>query len=218
MPSRLGGSPTESFLGVPIVAGDRVIGVIAMERLELDAYTEADERLLSTLASSMGVALENARLFGETKRLLAESDQRAAELAVVNEIGTALAKQLEFDAIIELVGERVRAIFEPQSMFDRPVRRRSTNASRSRTRSTKASASIATARARPGLTSIVIRTRRPLRLGPRRAAGAAGAITFGGRDRSRGSASRSWPVTRSSASSASRASTRTPSTRPTSGC
>ena len=39
------------------------------------------------LASSMGVALENARLFDETKRLLGETDERAAELAIVNEIG-----------------------------------------------------------------------------------------------------------------------------------
>ena len=55
----------------------------------------------------MGVALENARLFDETKRLLAETDQRAAELAIINEIGAALAKQLDFEAIIELVGERL---------------------------------------------------------------------------------------------------------------
>ena len=65
----------------------------------------------------MGVALDNARLFDETKRLLAETDQRAAELALINEIGSALAKQLDFAAIIELVGERVRAIFDARSIF-----------------------------------------------------------------------------------------------------
>ena len=59
----------------------------------------------------MGVALENARLFDETRRLLAETDQRNAELALINEIGGALAKQLDFEAIVELVGERVRGIF-----------------------------------------------------------------------------------------------------------
>ena len=64
----------------------------------------------------MGVALENARLFDETKRLLAETDQRAAELAVINEIGAALAKQLDFEDICELVGERVRAIFHAPSV------------------------------------------------------------------------------------------------------
>ena len=179
---QMGGSPTESFLGVPIVAGDRVIGVIAMERLELDAYTEADERLLSTLASSMGVALENARLFGETKRLLAESDQRAAELAIINEIGTALAKQLEFEAIIELVGERVRAIFEARSMF---VALYDADTNRitfpydidEGERFDRGGLELG-----PGITSTVIRTGRPLRLANHDDQVAAGAIQAGGSD------------------------------------
>ena len=42
-------------------------------------------RLLDTLAASLSVALENARLFDETKRLLAETNERAAELAIINE-------------------------------------------------------------------------------------------------------------------------------------
>ena len=41
--------------------------------MEVPAFSEADERLLVTLATSMGVALENARLFDETKRLLTEA-------------------------------------------------------------------------------------------------------------------------------------------------
>ena len=114
---QVGGSDTQSWLGVPIPAGDRVIGVVGLESIEPYAYSEADERLLSTLAASMGVALENARLFDETKRLLAETDQRAAELAVINEIGAALAKQLDFGAIIELVGERIRTLFEARSSY-----------------------------------------------------------------------------------------------------
>ena len=88
----VGDIDSESWLGVPIIAGDRVIGVIALESLKPNLYTESDERLLSTVASSMGVALENARLFDETKRLLSETEQRNAELAVVNEIGAALRK------------------------------------------------------------------------------------------------------------------------------
>ena len=75
----------ESWLGVPILAGDRVLGVISLERLEQYGFSEADERLLSTLASSLGQALENARLFDETRRLLSETEQRNAELAVITE-------------------------------------------------------------------------------------------------------------------------------------
>jgi GAF domain-containing protein/DNA-binding response OmpR family regulator len=113
---QIGGTTTQSWLGVPIPAGERVMGIVALESVEPYAFSESDERLLTTLASSMGVALENARLFGETKRLLADADQRAAELAVINEIGAALAKQLDFEAIVELVGERIGTMFDTRSM------------------------------------------------------------------------------------------------------
>src|SRR6185503_5958703 len=111
-----GAAVTESWLGVPIPAGDRIIGIVSIAQTDADKFTDADERLVSTLAASMGVALENARLFAETKRLLAETDERAAELAVINEIGTALAQQLDFEAICEVVGERVRSIFRSPSV------------------------------------------------------------------------------------------------------
>ncbi|MFI5226474.1 MAG: GAF domain-containing protein, partial [Candidatus Limnocylindrales bacterium] len=107
----------ESWLGVPIPGRDRVIGVVALESQRQHAFSDADERLLSTLAASMGVALENARLFDETKRLLEETDQRAAQLAVVNEIGQALAGQLDFDAIIDLVGGRLASVLASQDMY-----------------------------------------------------------------------------------------------------
>src|SRR4029077_15605276 len=66
--------------------------------------------------ASMGVALENARLFDQTKHLLTESNDRAAELTLINEIGSALAKQLDFQAIVDLVGERVGQIFDVRSV------------------------------------------------------------------------------------------------------
>jgi GAF domain-containing protein/CheY-like chemotaxis protein len=108
---------SESWLGVPILAGDEPIGLVAFGEPAQHAFTESDERLVSTIASSMGVALQNARLFKETKRLLAETEQRNAELAIVNEIGDALAKQLDFDAVIEQVGERMTAMFETRDMY-----------------------------------------------------------------------------------------------------
>ncbi len=42
----------------------------------------------------MSVALENARLFDETQRLFKESEQRAAELAIINSVQQALAAEL----------------------------------------------------------------------------------------------------------------------------
>ena len=110
----MGGSITESWLGVPIPAGDRVIGVIGLESTRPYAYSESDERVLATLSSSMGVALENARLFAETRRLLAEADERAAELAIINGIQQGLAAQLDMQSMYDLVGDKLQEIFDAQ--------------------------------------------------------------------------------------------------------
>ncbi len=185
-----GSVPTQSFLGVPILAGDDVIGVLALESLEVNAFDEADERLLSTLASSMGVALENARLFDETKRLLAETDQRNAELALVNEIGLALAKQLDFEAIIELVGDRLRAIFEAQArdMFVAVYDHSSNQITFPYDIDSGKRVQSEPIELGQGLTSIVIRTNRPVRFGTLAEQLAMGGIVPDGS----GSQSESW--------------------------
>ena len=107
----------ESWLGVPILSGSVAIGALVFGDPRPNAFTDRDERVVSTVASSMGVALDNARLFGETKRLLAETDERAGELAVINEIGSALAEQLDFQAVIDLVGDRLREILHATDIF-----------------------------------------------------------------------------------------------------
>ena len=97
----------------PILGSDRVLGTIALENYEREnAFGEADVRLLTTVAASMGVALENARLFDETQRLLKETEQRAAELAVINSVQEGMAAELDFQAIIDLVGDKLREVFD----------------------------------------------------------------------------------------------------------
>ena len=79
-----------SMVSVPILGRDQVLGTVAIDDYEREnAFGEAEVRLLSTVAASMGVALENARLFDETQRLLKETEQRAAELAVRSGSGSA---------------------------------------------------------------------------------------------------------------------------------
>ena len=66
------------MLFAPLITGDEARGVISLQNLDREhAFTEADMDLLTTLAASLSVALENARLLDETR-------QRAAELAIVN--------------------------------------------------------------------------------------------------------------------------------------
>ena len=107
-----GTDQSHSIVGVPIVGGDRVIGSIQLENHDREhAFGESEVRLLTTVTASMGVALENARLFDETQRLFKESEQRAAELAIINSVQKGLAAELDFQAIIDLVGDKIAEIF-----------------------------------------------------------------------------------------------------------
>src|SRR5204863_4224839 len=82
----------KSAVYVPLVAGDQARGLIKLYDVEREhAFSDSDVRLLQTVANSMSVALENARLFDETQRLLKETEQRAAELAVINRIQEGMA-------------------------------------------------------------------------------------------------------------------------------
>ena len=107
----------ESYLGVPIRSGEQVLGVLSVSNRDPNVFSAADEQLLSTIASSMGVAIENARLFDQTKRLLGQTEQHAAELAIINDIGSALAEQLEFEKIVDLVGDRLVSMFKSPDFY-----------------------------------------------------------------------------------------------------
>ena len=160
-----GSDDAQSWLGVPILAGDRVLGLVSIERMPTNAFSESDERLLATIAANLGVALENARLFDETRRLLAETEQRASELSIINEIGSALAEQLDFQGIIDLVGDRLVAMFRTEScriaLYDRV-----TNTIHSPYELVDGRRVHAPAYPfGPGLTSQVLTEKRPLRLG-----------------------------------------------------
>ena len=109
--SVLSGEPAKSSIFVPLIVGGRATGVISLQNVDREqAFTDSDERLLVTLAGSLSVALENARLVHETR-------QRVAELATVNSVGQALAGHLDLDALIELVGDRLQETFEADIVY-----------------------------------------------------------------------------------------------------
>src|SRR3989441_4146812 len=100
--TRLGVEPIRTsaalghWLGVPMVAGDRVLGVLAL-RGGARPFTERDERLLTNLAHLAALALRSARLFEERTRayreLAAAQDQlvRTEKLRALGEMASGVA-------------------------------------------------------------------------------------------------------------------------------
>lgn len=68
-----------SELCVPLMVGEKIIGALNVESAQPDAYTENDERLLTSLAGPAAVAIENARLYDEVQDYSSTLEQRVAE-------------------------------------------------------------------------------------------------------------------------------------------
>ena len=79
---------------VPFFSAKR-LGVISLQSFEREgAFGEAEVSLLQTIATGMGVALENVRLFNETKDALTKVEQRTAELTESLDYQTAISDVL----------------------------------------------------------------------------------------------------------------------------
>jgi anti-anti-sigma regulatory factor len=63
---------SRSWLGAPMISGDEIQGVLAVQSYQPAAFRAADADLLLLLASQVGVAVENARLFQQLRNTIAE--------------------------------------------------------------------------------------------------------------------------------------------------
>src|SRR5204863_5508790 len=73
--ARIIGKQARSYLGVPIMVDGVGHGVISVQSTEREGmYTADDQRLLSTIAANVGVALQNARLFREAQEARAAAE------------------------------------------------------------------------------------------------------------------------------------------------
>jgi GAF domain-containing protein len=103
--ARSTGVPARSFLAVPVLAGETVLGVISVQDLQKeDAFDEAQIRLLTAIAANVGVALQNARLFEEVQR-------RAEQQATAAEVSQATISMLNPDELIVQSVELIRDRF-----------------------------------------------------------------------------------------------------------
>jgi GAF domain-containing protein/DNA-binding response OmpR family regulator len=118
-----GPDPARSTAFVPIVANDTMIAVMTLENFERDnAFGEAEVRLLTTVAASLGIALENVRLFNETKDALHKVEERTAELTEALEYQTAISQVLrvisesptDVAPVLEVILDCATRLFQPQ--------------------------------------------------------------------------------------------------------
>ncbi|MBN1812553.1 MAG: GAF domain-containing protein, partial [Anaerolineae bacterium] len=89
-----------SWLGVPLMLGDRLIGMLALDKREPGFYTPEHARLASAFAAQAAVAIENARLYEAAQ-------QHVEELTALHNIDVAMISSLELDEVLSIVYEQI---------------------------------------------------------------------------------------------------------------
>ena len=98
-------SPSTSTLSVPIFSKDRLVGGIGLDSHDPGRTFGADDvRLLQTVAGTMGLALENARLFDQTREALARQTATADVLQMISESPT------DVQPVFDIIAERAAAL------------------------------------------------------------------------------------------------------------
>jgi signal transduction histidine kinase len=98
--------PMHTFLGAPILLRGVAFGNLYLsEKRNGGDFTEDDEDLIRLLAAQAAVAIENARLYESSTRWL-------RQLESVNELGNALASELELRPLLALVAQRLRELVD----------------------------------------------------------------------------------------------------------
>jgi PAS domain S-box-containing protein len=94
------GQPSASWLGVPMLLGEDVIGLISVQSYSANAFGERELELLSTVADTVAIAIDNARLYEAEK-------QRAARLTQIVQLGTDLASLRKESEVLDTLVKRV---------------------------------------------------------------------------------------------------------------
>lgn len=98
--------PMKAFLGVPIVLRGVPFGNLYLtEKQGGEDFTEEDEDMTQLLAAQAAVAIENARLYESSTRWL-------RQLEALNEVGTALASELELEPLLALIAGHLRELVD----------------------------------------------------------------------------------------------------------
>jgi sigma-B regulation protein RsbU (phosphoserine phosphatase) len=96
-----------SELAVPLIVKNRLIGVLNIEAVQPNYFTEDHKRLLTLIASRMAVGIENARLYTRTTR-------QTRTLQLLNEIARELTSILNLDELLKHIAELLARLIDYQ--------------------------------------------------------------------------------------------------------
>ncbi len=91
---------TRSEMALPLAIGDKVIGALTVQSVEESAFSDDDITALQTMADQLAVAINNASLHLQNRRLLARVERRARLLAAASQVGRDVTSILDMDELM----------------------------------------------------------------------------------------------------------------------
>ena len=88
--------PARTWLGVPLIARNQIIGVVSIQSFKPYAFNQAERRFLEAIANQVAIALDNARLFESERR-------RRQEIEAVQRSSLSLIASLELPQVLEAI-------------------------------------------------------------------------------------------------------------------
>jgi len=99
-----GVKPAHSCLGAPLLVQDQLLGVLTIDKCELDRYDQETADLVAAFARQAAIAIDNAQLYQAQR-------QRAEQLSLLNQVSRRIAAILDLDELLRQVVRLVRETF-----------------------------------------------------------------------------------------------------------
>lgn len=99
-----------SYLGLPLMIGEKVVGVLAVQCYQADAYSHEQIQTIRAIANQAAIAIENARLYEETRR-------RADEMHTLYQISLELSANLQLDQVLNNLLQRCLQLFHLDTLY-----------------------------------------------------------------------------------------------------
>ena len=101
----------QSFLGMPILLGESVVGVLAIEAMQrAEAFDARHERILATIAAQVAVMLDNTRLYREAREALAAAQERVSQLETLTAALGVIATLLYSEDVINVALDQFQRV------------------------------------------------------------------------------------------------------------
>jgi signal transduction histidine kinase/putative methionine-R-sulfoxide reductase with GAF domain len=111
-----GGGVIHGWLGVPLIFGDRLIGMLALDKYETAFYTPEHAKLAMAFAAQAAVAIENARLFETERAAREQAEAQSRQMAALNRVAQAVTSTLNLQAVLEIAAREMFHLLHARSV------------------------------------------------------------------------------------------------------